>query len=272
MIDPGGPADKIPAFHGYLRHVRNPQGSQGHDGRLAVGDRRVPVRQAGQGRGLHPHQVQEPAHRQRGRAQHPLGREDGVGGRRDQDRCSTCTRTPTPTSSWTPAPTTRCRSPATTIGDDALLMPEQIMVDVLFFDGRAVGVTLPNFIEQKIVETDPGLPRRHRHRHHQAGQDQHRRHRQRAAVHQRRRHREDRHPHGAIPRAGGSRLSGRAPVRAPLADRPPAGAGGARPRPAGRARLVRRAGLPRGRDAAARALARAGGAPRGRRRPREGAC
>jgi elongation factor P len=47
--------------------------------------------------------------------------------------------------------------PAETIGDDALFMPEQVVVDVLFFQARAVGVTLPNFIEQKIVETDPGF-------------------------------------------------------------------------------------------------------------------
>jgi elongation factor P len=47
--------------------------------------------------------------------------------------------------------------PGETIGDDALLMPEQINVEVLFYDGRAVGVTLPNFIEQKVVETDPGF-------------------------------------------------------------------------------------------------------------------
>ena len=47
--------------------------------------------------------------------------------------------------------------PSETIGDDALFMPEQTVVDILFFDGRAVGVTLPNFIEQKIVSTDPGF-------------------------------------------------------------------------------------------------------------------
>jgi elongation factor P len=47
--------------------------------------------------------------------------------------------------------------PAETIGDDHLFMPEQIVVDVLFFQGRAVGVTLPNFIEQKILETEPGF-------------------------------------------------------------------------------------------------------------------
>lgn len=47
--------------------------------------------------------------------------------------------------------------PAEKLGEDALFMPEQIVVDVLFFEGRAVGVTLPNFIEQKVVETDPGF-------------------------------------------------------------------------------------------------------------------
>ena len=36
-------------------------------------------------------------------------------------------------------------------------MPENINVEVLFFNGRAVGVTLPNFVEQKIIETDPGF-------------------------------------------------------------------------------------------------------------------
>jgi elongation factor P len=47
--------------------------------------------------------------------------------------------------------------PGETIGEDALFMPEQTIVEVLFFQGRAVGVTLPNFIEQPIVETDPGF-------------------------------------------------------------------------------------------------------------------
>jgi elongation factor P len=46
---------------------------------------------------------------------------------------------------------------AATIGDDALFMPENINVEVLFFNDRAVGVTLPNFIEQAITETEPGF-------------------------------------------------------------------------------------------------------------------
>ena len=47
--------------------------------------------------------------------------------------------------------------PDATIGDDAKLMPEQIVVEVLFFNDRAVGVTLPNFIEQKVLATEPGF-------------------------------------------------------------------------------------------------------------------
>ncbi|HEX3697436.1 MAG TPA: elongation factor P [Polyangia bacterium] len=47
--------------------------------------------------------------------------------------------------------------PETTIGESALFMPENINVEVLFFHDRAVGVTLPNFIEQKIMETEPGF-------------------------------------------------------------------------------------------------------------------
>ena len=44
-----------------------------------------------------------------------------------------------------------------TVGESADYMPENINVEVLFFNGRAVAVSLPNFIEQAIVETDPGF-------------------------------------------------------------------------------------------------------------------
>jgi elongation factor P len=47
--------------------------------------------------------------------------------------------------------------PDTTIGDSSDFMPENTNVEVLFFQDRAVGVTLPNFIEQAIVETEPGF-------------------------------------------------------------------------------------------------------------------
>ena len=47
--------------------------------------------------------------------------------------------------------------PDTTIGDSADFMPENINVEVLFFNARAVDVALPNFIEQQVVEADPGF-------------------------------------------------------------------------------------------------------------------
>ncbi len=47
--------------------------------------------------------------------------------------------------------------PDSTIGDASDFMPENINVEVLFFQDRAVGVTLPNFIEQAITETEPGF-------------------------------------------------------------------------------------------------------------------
>ena len=47
--------------------------------------------------------------------------------------------------------------PEGTIGESRDFMPENINVEVLFFENRAVGVTLPNFIEQKVIETEPGF-------------------------------------------------------------------------------------------------------------------
>src|SRR5688572_3890338 len=47
--------------------------------------------------------------------------------------------------------------PKETVGDAARFMPENINVEVLFFNGRAVGVTLPNFIEQTVMEAEPGF-------------------------------------------------------------------------------------------------------------------
>jgi elongation factor P len=47
--------------------------------------------------------------------------------------------------------------PQETVGDQSAFMPENINVEVLFFNGRAVGITLPNFIEQKVMEAEPGF-------------------------------------------------------------------------------------------------------------------
>ncbi|PID38284.1 MAG: elongation factor P [Proteobacteria bacterium] len=47
--------------------------------------------------------------------------------------------------------------PADLLGDDALLMPDNLEVSVLFFSERPVGVTLPNFVELQVTQSDPGM-------------------------------------------------------------------------------------------------------------------
>src|SRR3569623_30637 len=47
--------------------------------------------------------------------------------------------------------------PQSTIGDDKDFMPENFNVEVLYFENRAVGVTLQNYIEQKDTEPAPGF-------------------------------------------------------------------------------------------------------------------
>jgi elongation factor P len=41
------------------------------------------------------------------------------------------------------------------VGEARNLLKENTVCSVLFFDGRAIGLTLPNFIELKIVKADP---------------------------------------------------------------------------------------------------------------------
>ncbi len=41
------------------------------------------------------------------------------------------------------------------MGDVTDLLKENTVCNVLFFSGRAIGITLPNFIDLKIVQTDP---------------------------------------------------------------------------------------------------------------------
>ena len=145
--------------------------------------------------------------------------------------------------------------PRETIGDGSDFMPENINVEVLFFNGRAVGVRCPTSSSSRSIETEPGFrgdtatgatkPAKI-----STGASG-----QRAAVHQRRRHHQDRHAQRRVPRARRPRVEpDRVRGRGALAAR----ARILRSRP----RLVRGRGVPRGRDAGARALARAGGPPR----------
>ena len=47
--------------------------------------------------------------------------------------------------------------PASVIGENVNLMPENLNVTVMFFSERPVDVTLPNFVELEVTQSDPGL-------------------------------------------------------------------------------------------------------------------
>lgn len=43
------------------------------------------------------------------------------------------------------------------VGDDSRFLKENTIVDVLEYNGKVIGVALPNFINLRVVETDPGF-------------------------------------------------------------------------------------------------------------------
>jgi len=47
--------------------------------------------------------------------------------------------------------------PPDIVGDTAKFMPDNINVQVLFFNDRPMEITLPNFVELEVVHTEPGM-------------------------------------------------------------------------------------------------------------------
>jgi len=43
------------------------------------------------------------------------------------------------------------------VGDASSFLTENLVVNVLLFQGRPIGLTLPNFVELKIVDSAPGI-------------------------------------------------------------------------------------------------------------------
>ncbi|NLO89637.1 MAG: elongation factor P [Clostridia bacterium] len=43
------------------------------------------------------------------------------------------------------------------LGDAVNFLKENMVIDVLMYKGRTIGVDLPNFVELKVVETEPGI-------------------------------------------------------------------------------------------------------------------
>lgn len=46
---------------------------------------------------------------------------------------------------------------ADAVGDASSFLSENLVVSILLFQGKPIGLTLPNFVELKIVESDPGI-------------------------------------------------------------------------------------------------------------------
>lgn len=46
---------------------------------------------------------------------------------------------------------------STIVGEDARFLKDNLECNVLFFNERAVGVTLPNFVELRVVKAEPGV-------------------------------------------------------------------------------------------------------------------
>ena len=47
--------------------------------------------------------------------------------------------------------------PKSVIGNDAKLLKENLDVDIMFFEGEMLGMTLPDKIAMKVVHTEPGV-------------------------------------------------------------------------------------------------------------------
>jgi elongation factor P len=47
--------------------------------------------------------------------------------------------------------------PKATMGDDWQWLKDNMNCQVLFFNGRAIGITLPNFVELRVTHSEPGV-------------------------------------------------------------------------------------------------------------------
>jgi elongation factor P len=47
--------------------------------------------------------------------------------------------------------------PSETVGDASNFLSENLLVSVLLFQGRPIGITVPNFVELQIVSSAPGI-------------------------------------------------------------------------------------------------------------------
>ena len=120
-------------------------------------------------------------------------------------RCSTSTCRATTTTSWTRKNYEQTFLSEKVLGEAKNFLKENINASVLFYNGKAIGVTLPNSVDLKVTKCDPGVrgdtvsgalkPATL-----ETGYT-----RQRAALHQRGRRPEDRHARRQVPHPRGHR-------------------------------------------------------------------
>ena len=87
------------------------------------------------------------------------------------------------------------------LGESKNYLKENIEASVLFYNGKAIGVTLPNSVDLKVTKCDPGVRGDTVVRRPEAGDARDRLHGQRPALHQRGRRAEDRHAGRQVPHA-----------------------------------------------------------------------
>ena len=85
------------------------------------------------------------------------------------------------------------------LGDSAQYLTDGMILQRTSYEGETIGVELPVTVDQKVVETEPRLRRRHGHRRAQAGHHRNGPGGPGSAVRRRGRHDPHRHPHRRVP-------------------------------------------------------------------------
>ncbi|MCK7518885.1 MAG: hypothetical protein MZV64_14740 [Ignavibacteriales bacterium] len=185
------------------RHAWTPadfrRGPQDRDRRGSLGDRGVPAREAGQGLGLRADPHQEPHQRADDRQDVQVRRPGGQARHRGEGDAVPLPRGRPLQLHGQQVLRADVRPRGADGGREANFIKDNTTTHILFFNGKAIGVTLPNAMDLRVAKCDPGVRGRHRLGRHQARHPGDRLPGERAALHQRGRAPPHRHPHRRVP-------------------------------------------------------------------------
>ena len=125
--------------------------------RRAHDRRRVPAREAGQGRRVRPDEAEELPDRRRSRPDVPRRREAPARGHRQARDAVPVPRRRRRSCSWTTSPTTSSTSTPPTSASAVSYLKEGDPAILPMYDGAVVGVELPAAVELTVTETEPGV-------------------------------------------------------------------------------------------------------------------